>query len=108
MALLKISRSDEYANRFRNIRLYLDGIQLGVIKNGETKEFEIAHGNHFIKAKIDWCSSNTVSFHINEYETKLLSLNSFAKENPLGIFASIWYISFGANRYLSLKEIPGV
>jgi hypothetical protein len=105
MALLQITREDEYMNRLRNISIYLDGLKLGTIKNGEIKDFEIAAGDHFIKAKIDWCGSNTIHFHVAATETKFFNLCSFAKDNPLGSLATIYYISFGTNKYLKLEQI---
>ena len=105
MPTLQITRSSEYTNRLRSIKLFLDDKELGPVKNGETVLFEIAAGNHLLKAKIDWCSSNIIALHIKENEAKKFNLSSFAKNNPLGILAAIYYISIGANKYLNLKEV---
>ena len=104
MPILKITRSNEYANRFRNIQLVLDGEVITSISNGETKEMEISPGEHILQAKIDWCSSNKVTFSVPEHGSKSFALSSFAKKSVFGIFASIYYISFGANKYLNLDE----
>jgi hypothetical protein len=104
MPLLKITRQSEYANRMRAIKIFVDAICIGTIENGETKEFEIAKGSHEVQAKIDWCTSNKVTFSINQNDTKSFTMNSFAKNNPLGVFATIYFISFGYNKYLNLKE----
>lgn len=105
MPVLQIKRSDEYANRFRNIKIFLDGKQLGSIKNAATESFEIPEGRHLLQAKIDWCSSNTITLVIKGGETKIFSMTSFAKKNPLGSMAVLYYISFAANKFLHLDEV---
>ena len=104
MATLRISRCSEYANRLRVIKLFLDNKEVGTISNGETKDFEISEGTHVLQAKIDWCSSNILIFPISEEATKAVDLTSFAKHNPLGVFATIYYITFGSSKFLHLKE----
>jgi hypothetical protein len=105
MAILKITRSDEYTNRIRPIKIFLDGILIGKIGNAETKEFELMHGTHLLQAKIDWCSSNKLTFTVAENGVTNFYLDSFAKHSSLGTLATIYYISFGANKFLNLKEV---
>ena len=105
MPLLQITRSNEYTNRLRNIKIFVDGKQAGVIKNNETENFELPAGNHTLKAKIDWAGSNTISLQLNEGETKKFELTSFAKHNPLGIFAAIYYTTMATNKYLNLEAV---
>ena len=104
MATLKIIRQSEYANRFRNIKILFDDKELCRISNAETQVFEIAEGVHTLHAKIDWCTSNKISFSVSQNQSKGFQLSSFAKHNPLGVFAAIYYITFGANKYLKLEE----
>jgi hypothetical protein len=104
MAILKITRENEYANRMRAIKIFVDNVLVGSIENNETKEFEIAAGSHEVQAKIDWCTSNKISFSVYQNDTKSFTMNSFAKNNPLGIFATIYFVSFGYKKYLHLKE----
>ena len=104
MATLKIIRQSEYANRFRNIEIFLDNKELCRISNAETQAFKIAEGVHTLHAKIDWCTSNKISFSVSQNQSIAFQITSFAKHNPLGVFAAIYYITFGANRYLKLEE----
>ncbi len=105
MPTLKIIRISEYTNRIRAIKLFVDGIKIGTITNGETEDFELTAGQHTIITKIDWCTSNKITFTITENETKSFTINSFAKTSSLGALAAIYYITFGYNKYLSLSEI---
>ena len=107
MAILRIKRSNEFANYVRKIKIFLDNKEVGAISNGETKDFEITAGIHTLQAKIDWCSSNNATFTISEIEIKAFSMSSFAKRNPLGILAAIYYMTFGAGKYLNLEEETG-
>lgn len=105
MALLQLTRSSEYANRLRDIHIYIDGAKAGSLSNGQTKDFPLTAGNHVVQAKIDWCSSKKLSFTVTENETKVVRMSSFAQKSSLGIFAAIYYITFGAGNYLNLEEV---
>jgi len=105
MTTLRLTRSNEYANRRRSIKILIDGKEAGKVDNGETKNFEVESGSHTVQAKIDWCSSRKVNFDISDNETRLFALNSFANGNILALFMTSYYITFGANRYLKLEEI---
>lgn len=105
MATLKMKRSNEYANRLRDIKIFLDGKEVGKIGNAETKDFQLVAGNHLLQAKIDWCTSNKVAFTISENETKNFNITSFAKHNFLGIFASVYYVFLRPTKYLTIEEI---
>ena len=104
MPILTIERSSEYANRIRKIYIFLDGKKIGHISNGETKSFDIPAGTHTVWAKVDWGYSNKETFTTGESGRKKYLLTSFAKHNPLGIFATIYYITFGYKKYLRLTE----
>lgn len=104
MAKIIITRSGEYANRLRAIKIFADGTLLGTIGNGETKTFDIAPGTYSLQAKIDWCRSNALTVDIGENASRQFYLDSFARHSKLGAFAAIYYITFGASRYLHLAE----
>ncbi len=104
MANLELFRVSEYANRVRDINVLVNGEVIGVISNGETKIFDIPEGDNQVQVKIDWCTSKPISFNIGENETKRLTMSSFAKHNPLGTLAAIYYITFASNKYLQLEE----
>ncbi len=105
MAKLELTRVSEYANKVRDIKVFIDNQQVGVISNGQTKEFEIPAGKqHTLQVKIDWCTSNVIDFEIDEHETRRFTMTSFAKHNPIGTFAAIYYITVASDKYLRLEE----
>lgn len=62
MTKIRIHRKREAINTLRNYQIIIDSKFIEEISNGETKEISVEKGIHSIKAKIDWCSSNTVEF----------------------------------------------
>ena len=63
-SLITISRDSGYADRIRSYKVAVDGAEIGTIGNGESKTFSIQPGPHKLVLKIDWCSTNTVSFDL--------------------------------------------
>lgn len=105
MPTIELTRISEYANRVRKIKVLLDGRKIGTISNGETKVFDVPEGEHNLQVKIDWLVSNAVEFEANEQEVKRFKTFSFARNNPLGIFGAIYYITIASDKYLRLEEI---
>jgi hypothetical protein len=92
MNKLIIKRNSEWNNRLRNFGVYINGEKVGVIGNGETKEFDVEVGNHEILTKIDWCRSRIIEIEIKENENKTIELSGFKYGNiilpiTLGILA---------------------
>lgn len=76
MAQLTIARTNQYTNGFRSIDLYMDNKKFGSIKNGETKTFDIAPGEHSFFAQADWVTSIPVSLSFDADTSKQLELGS--------------------------------
>ncbi len=135
MAKIIINRSSEYLNKFRNYSLYIDDKEIATVADGKTVTLDVDAGKHAMYAKIDWCSSPTLSFDLSEEEIKTLKVSGFKNGNwmmPVGFiifilsglaalffdagyiiyialpffFISIYYLTFGRKQYLTLKEQP--
>lgn len=98
MPKIKIHRTSQYSNRFRNIGLYLDGNKIVEIADGKSTEFEVEKGQHNLIAKIDWATSNEINFDVNEEDVGF----NLAGTSP---FLALYYISFGRKNYLRLERI---
>lgn len=88
MAIIKLQRPSELLNLLRKYQIYIDGINIGTISNGETKEFSISEGQHIIIAKIGWCSSQEINFYIEETQTEEFYVEGFRKRKwiiPIGL-----------------------
>jgi len=133
MPQIRINRSSEYINYLRNYRIFVDGVFVGTIANGRTKEIEVSPGPHKLILKIDWCSSPALEFvadHYNilEFETGCFRKGYFltplmllmfiicaevcqAFDNPYAFLAAIpviliftYYVTVGRKRYLRLEQ----
>ncbi len=104
MPKLKIIRIDEFNNKYRKIKIVLDNKVIGTVANAETREFDITEGSHELIAKIDWCSSNRITLMASGSKTETIQLSSFAQRGSLGFFSALYYITFGASRYLNLEQ----
>ena len=133
MAKLIITRSSEWFNRARGIRILINDKEMGKMANGQKREVELPAGHYVVKAKIDWCGSNRISFDVSGDDTKEVSLSSFGyswnfvpislvvvaivfflqfilKVDYAGfiglpvLFIMIYYFSIGRNSYLVIKE----
>jgi len=103
MAIFKILRKDEYNNKFRPIKIFVDGENIGTIANGETKDFNVHSGRHSIIAKIDWCSSSELSFDIKDNETKTFSLGGFKDDG--NFWTRLYFLTSGRKKYLTLEKL---
>lgn len=133
MPRLIVKRKREWINWTRSIGIYADGNKLGTVRNGQAEEFELPPGEHKLKAKIDWCTSNDLPFSIKENEVKYVLLSAYKyAEILLGIellllfthfivmqttgiiyvlwlvipffFVTLYYITIGYNKYLVIRE----
>ena len=98
MPKITIHRTSQYSNKLRKVGLYLDGNKIAEIRDGETTEFNIEKGQHNLIAKIDWTTSNEVSFNIIESD----EVFRLTGTSP---FLALYYITFGKNNYLKLERI---
>ena len=133
MAKLVVTRSSEWMNMGRSLRLYMDGQKLGTISNGDTKQFDLADGTHVFKAKIDWCGCREYTFTVTGNEIKEVTVSSFGYYiHFVTIFSGLlslhfllnwlfdfyylvwiiaiylptlcYYFTFGRNRFLLVRE----
>ena len=88
MTKLIITRTSEWNNKAREFGIYLNDKKIGVIDDGEKKEFEIEPGIYKINGKIDWCKSQKIEFNITENESKEIEISGFKYGNiimPIGL-----------------------
>lgn len=71
-----LNRKNEWVNRARSLKVFVDGVQAGAIKNGQSEEFHISEGKHTISCKVDWCSSREFEFDLAAGQTLTLRVQS--------------------------------
>lgn len=98
MSQIKIRRRRALVERYRNFSIYLDGEKLTNIKNGELLSIDIPPGRHLLVAKIDWNTSNSILFNIEEGE--ILQF----KVRPRTMLRAFYYTIAKPSNYLILSE----
>ena len=97
MTKLIITRTSEWNNKAREFGIYLNDKKIGVIDDGEKKEFEIEPGIYKINGKIDWCKSPKIEFDITENESKEIEISGFKYGNiimPIGLGIMLLFFLF--------------
>lgn len=82
----------------RDIGIYLDDEKIGVVGNGEIKEFTIEPGEYLLLTKIDWCGIELLKINLTENETKRVEVSRFKLGKfmiPIALIVSIIYFDFG-------------
>ena len=102
--MIRLTRGNNYVDKIRAYKIFIDDIYCGNIKNNETKDFEVANGSHIIYAKIDWCRSNKFNIIVSDSMLEL-EIGPYIRGNTLWIpFAEALYVTFKKNEYLWIKE----
>ena len=70
MATIRLKRTNEFNNRLREYKIFINGQQVGTIANGETKDFPAKVGRQIVTARIGWCSSPNIPVDVQENKIK--------------------------------------
>jgi hypothetical protein len=57
-----ISRTSQISNKFVPIQIYIDGVNVGSLTDGERAEFRVTPGEHVLEAKLNISVSNVLKF----------------------------------------------
>lgn len=99
MAILRISRQKEFKSSTREIKIEVNGREIGSVKNGETKDFELAPGKQYIKATLDsLCTSNAID--IVTVDNEILHFR-LSHKSGMALFNMIFY----SKQYFILEKI---
>jgi hypothetical protein len=101
---ISITRTSQVANHFRSIAIYLDGRQVGSVKNGKTIQVSVSPGTHEFVAGIAWCKSKPLRLRIGADQAAELTCGSYASGWKL-LLTPI--LIFTPQAYLYLRPIGG-
>jgi hypothetical protein len=95
---LSLDRDSGYADRVRDYRVLVDGLEIGRIANGEQRSFEIDPGPHELSVKVDWCRTDPIPF----VAVKDLASRFQCGSNLRGIrlVFALYYARFARRKYL--------
>ena len=75
--MIRITRRSEFIDLLKPYRIFIDGINYGKIKRGETREFKV-NGYHTVSVRIGLCGtyrSNTLHIYVNDFEVVDIEIN---------------------------------
>ncbi|MCB0697379.1 MAG: hypothetical protein KDC07_08440 [Chitinophagaceae bacterium] len=93
MPELVINRSSDFINKYKDIKIMVDGNAIGTIADGETKVFTIPAGEHTIRAKMDWRGSVERKLTVKESGKVTFKLAGFKGQKLTLILLAIAVLS---------------
>jgi hypothetical protein len=99
--VLNLVRGSGYTDRLRSYKIFVNGAQVGTLARNSGLDIEIPSGPLTIEARIDWGRSRPLTIEATpnqKIEVEVLS--------HWGALLSLWAITFGFRRYLTLKQLP--
>lgn len=91
MAVIKIQRGSGYVDKIRNYKVFINNEQIGVISEGEIKEYNVSPGTHTVSTKIDWAGSKDIIVDLKENDIINLKVENYTAKHWL---ISIYFIAF--------------
>lgn len=91
MAVIKIQRGSGYVDKIRNYKVFINNEKVGVISEGEIKEYNVSPGTHTISTKIDWAGSKDIVVDLKENDVINLKVENYSAKHWL---ISVYFIAF--------------
>jgi len=102
---IEVLRESSFIGSLLSYKIFVDGTEIGKIKNGEKKQFELTPGLHeiHIKQNWSWYYSPKVSFLMKD---NFVKFRCKPQSGFLGaIFGKMFfYMLFKPNKFIDLKE----
>jgi hypothetical protein len=102
-----VSRPNQWLNRTRIVKVFIDDVEAGSVKNGSSEEFAIGSGQHIVQCKMDWQSSPVMIVNLNQNEIEYLIVKNAMKYYwPLfllmliGVGINLFYLRYQTQRPL--------
>ena len=100
---IEINRPKQHQDKIRDYHLIVDGNKLTKIKPNSKAVVTIPDDAEYIQAKIDWCSSP--KFYVRDIKSnQVLIKNTFGGNTLTALFISLYYITFGKGKYLTIES----
>lgn len=99
---LTVRRDEGWADCLRKYRIILDGVEIGLLGEGEVLRQEISDGQHVIEARIDWAGSQPLRFEAQSRDQFVLVKSAL---RGWRILFAAFFIIFAWRRYLTLELV---
>ncbi|GCF06963.1 hypothetical protein [Dictyobacter arantiisoli] len=96
-ANIRIERRPSTSGILRSYKVYVDGQQVGKLRESEQLAVPVQPGDHVIVLRVDWCSSHPVTVHVEAGEEVPLYGQSIS-----GIIAGLYTLIFNPQNYIQV------
>lgn len=103
MGVLRIRRPAGLADALRKYRIVVGGTEVGEVAAGGELQLDLPVGRHTVVARIDWCSSNTVTLDVEAQSWQELEVGSPLRGWRLSL--GVLYVFFWPSQYLYLRPV---
>ena len=76
---LILTSKGEFINRRQRFKVFIDGKEVGLIKNDDSEEYELPAGIHLLQCKLNWMSSPGYTVNVKEGENSYVSVSNGMK-----------------------------
>ena len=66
MAVIEIYREPGWTNKFSNYRVFIDGLEVGRLRERKLGRYEVSSGLHEVELRIQWKASPAVQVRVRE------------------------------------------
>ncbi len=98
--MVTLKRYSYYADKLRVYRVLLDNVEIATIGDGEIINLNIPDGDHKLQLKIDWASSDVLSFTKNSLD---IQFECGSNLSGFKVWFALFYIVFLPHKYLWIK-----
>lgn len=102
---IEVLRESSIVGCLLSYSVFVDGVKIGIIKNGEKRRFQIDPGLHeiYIKQNWSWCYSPKISFLLKDF-------SKFSCKPKVGLLGVIFgrvvlYLIFKRHKFIALQEV---
>lgn len=100
--MIRINRKSGWVDRVRSYKVIVDGQVIGDIRNGQSRDFDLAPGHHTLMLKIDWCRSPILEFDTDGRGT--VEFDCSTNLHGFAILFTLFYVLFMRNNYIRLWQ----
>ena len=101
MTTIHIRRGSGWTDYLRRYVVMLDDREVARLGRDQEIALPTTAGTHTLQLRLDWCSSNAVSFSLGQGESR-----TFACGNNAGPLLAVLYIVLWPSDYLWLRPVP--
>lgn len=76
MGKIIINRKNNFRQKIRIFTVFIDGREMGVVRNGVAEEFAVTPGSHKVRCKASWFYSTDYEVFVGEGQVKFLQVEA--------------------------------